>query len=128
MLHILAICLGGGIGAVLRYLLFLAVQRPSGPNFPTGTLVINLLGCLAIGFLWTLFEGTRLTPGWRLFLFTGVLGGFTTFSAFGFETLQLWEVGEWRNALLYVALSNGVGLSLVAAGALLARRVHWFAG
>jgi CrcB protein len=127
MLHILAVCVGGGLGAVSRYLLFLALQRPSGPNFPIGTLVINLLGCLAIGFLWTLFEGTRLGHGWRLFLFTGVIGGFTTFSTFGLETMQLWEVGEWKNALLYVALSNGIGLPLVAAGALLARRAHWFA-
>ena len=128
MLHILAICLGGGLGAVLRHLLFLAVQRPTGPDFPLGTLTVNLLGCLAIGFLWTLFEGTRLAPGWRLFLFTGVLGGFTTFSTFGLETMQLWEVGEWKSALLYVALSNGVGLPLVAAGVWLARRAHWFAG
>jgi CrcB protein len=93
-----------------------------------GTLTINLAGCLAIGFLWPLFEGTRLAHEWRLFLFTGLLGGFTTFSTFGLETMQLWEAGEWKNALLYAGLSNGLGLPLVAVGAVLARRAHWFAG
>ena len=126
MLNILAICIGGGLGAVLRYLVFMAVQRPAGPAFPLGTLAANLLGCLVIGFLWSLFEGTRLAHEWRLFIFTGLLGGFTTFCTFARETSQLFEAGEWKSALLYLALSNTLGLVLVVAGAALARRAHWF--
>ena len=126
MVRILAITIGGGLGALCRYGLFQAVQRLSGPGFPTGTLAANLLGSFLIGFLWQLFEGSRLTNEWRLFLFTGFLGGFTTFSTFARETTQLLKVGEWKTGLAYLLLSNGLGLTLVVAGYLLARRLAVF--
>jgi CrcB protein len=122
MYKILAVMTGGSIGAACRYLLFLAVQRLHGQAFPTGTLAANLLGSFLIGLLWSLFEGSRLTNEWRLFIFTGFLGGFTTFSTFTRETTQLFKVGEWKTALVYAGISNILGVTLVLAGYYVSRR------
>ena len=126
MLNIFAIFVGGGLGATLRHGIFLLVQRPAGLNFPAGTLAVNLLGSLFIGYLWSLFEASRLSHELRLFIFTGLLGGFTTFSTFTRETTQLIRIGEWKTALLYAGISNVLGIALVAAGFLLARRFPFF--
>lgn len=81
---------GGGIGATLRYWLSGSVYRFAGSDFPYGTIVVNVLGSLAIGFLMAFFEERFVVqPGLRLFLTIGVLGGFTTFSTFSYETLAL---------------------------------------
>lgn len=124
MTSLFAIMIGGALGALLRHLIFLLAQRPGGPLFPFGTLAANLLGCLAIGLLWYFFEGSRLSHEWRLFLFTGLLGGFTTFSTFARETLDLVRFGEWKIAVAYVMISNTLGIVLAVAGMLLARRLH----
>ncbi|HIJ78669.1 MAG: fluoride efflux transporter CrcB [Desulfobulbaceae bacterium] len=126
MVKFLAIMAGGGLGATLRYAVFQLAQRPTAPDFPFGTLVANLLGCFLIGFLWSAFEGTRLPNEWRLFIFTGFLGGFTTFSTFARETTQLMKVGEWKTALAYITISNTAGIVLVAIGYLLAKKIHLF--
>jgi fluoride exporter len=123
MLKILAIMTGGGLGAACRYWLFLLVQRTAAAGFPAGTLAVNLLGCLLVGFLWSFFEGARLAHEWRLFIFTGFLGGFTTYSTFARETTQLFRAGEWKSGLLYLSVSNIGGLALVAAGYFLSRRL-----
>lgn len=106
MTTILAISGGGAIGAVLRYGLARWVQTATGLGFPVGTLSVNLLGSLAMGFasVWML-ERSSLPPEARLFVLTGLLGGFTTFSAFSVETLALLEDRQLFQALLYVALS-----------------------
>ncbi len=122
MLKIIAIMTGGGIGAACRYALFMLVQTSDGPEFPFGTLAANLMGSFLIGFLWSLFEATRLGNEWRLFIFTGFLGGFTTFSTFARETEQLFRVGAWKTALLYLALSNILGILLVFTGYVVARK------
>lgn len=126
MLKIPAILIGGGLGSACRYLIFILTQRQGTQGFPLGTLAANLLGCLLVGFLWSLFEGSRLANEWRLFIFTGFLGGFTTFSAFALETTQLANVGEWKSAALYVTLSNIGGIALAVAGYSLARHLHPF--
>ena len=122
--NIIAVLSGGAIGSLLRHLIFLLVQRPGGSGFPYGTLAANLLGCLAIGFLWYLLIESRLTQEWRLFLFTGILGGFTTFSTLARETTDLLRIGAWKTALAYVGISNLLGIALVFAGMLLARRLQ----
>ena len=110
---ILWVGLGGFLGSIGRYLLSEYVQYlMRGRVFPYGTLVVNLIGCLGIGFL-SQWVGTRglLSPEIRLFVFVGLLGGFTTFSTFGNETMNLWQSGDsaaaFANIVVHVALGLG---------------------
>ncbi len=123
MLNLLAIMAGGSIGAACRHGIFLLVQRAAGPVFPAGTLVVNLLGSFLIGFIWCLFDETHWSHEWRLFIFTGLLGGFTTFSTFTRETFQLLRIGDWKTALTYAGVSNLFGVLLVFCGFLLCKRM-----
>ena len=120
MQQILMVALGGAVGALLRYGLADLTHRVLGPSFPWGTLVVNLTGCFAIGFLWALHERApfaRLHP----LVFTGTLGAFTTFSTFGLETFQLLRDGEVGRGLANVVASTAGGLTLVVAGFVAAR-------
>lgn len=123
MLNIIAIMIGGGIGSACRHGLFVLVQAISGHDFPAGTLTINLIGSLLVGLLWGLLEGVHLSSETRLFIFTGLLGGFTTFSAFSRETTQMLKVGQWKAACCYVGLSNILGIVLVFVGFAAARHL-----
>ncbi len=119
------IFLGAGAGGLLRYWLGGWVQTLSGPTFPLGTLVVNVSGCLAIGFLVTLFTGPVLIrEEFRAAILIGILGGYTTFSSFGRETMALVADGQWLGAGANVLLSNVLGLSAVWAGSSLASRLH----
>lgn len=115
-LKLLAVFLGAGVGGAGRYLIGGWVQGMVGPGFPIGTLVVNVSGCLAIGFAAALFEGSSTREDWRLAITAGLLGGYTTFSAFGRETLELSQAGRWTAAGTYVALTNVIGLAAVWAG------------
>ncbi len=100
------VALGGAIGSVARYLVGLTVQSRSGLDFPVGTLLVNLTGCLLLGFLARyLLETSAVSPEVRALLTTGLCGGYTTFSTFSYETMTLIEDADWRRAALYVALS-----------------------
>jgi len=115
--------LGGAAGSIARYLLGGWVTAAAAPQaFPLGTFVVNLGGCLAIGLLAGLVERHPdwLAPDLRLLLFVGVLGGFTTFSAFGLETVQLLRRDEWLLAGGYVGGSVLLGLAAVWLGLRLA--------
>lgn len=119
----LYILIGSGIGGVMRYSLSKWVYSLSSGSFPAGTLVVNLCGCFIIGFLTGIFEHWVISPNMRLFLFVGILGGFTTFSTFGLETFNLLREAEIRLAL-YNLLFNGVlGIILVIAGYILAQLI-----
>ncbi|GAB4578712.1 MAG: fluoride efflux transporter CrcB [Anaerolineales bacterium] len=122
MQKILLIGLGGGIGAILRYYLSGHVQQWANSfTFPYGTLVVNLLGCLAIGLLSELADTRSVfTPEARLFIFIGLLGGFTTFSTFGNESINLLRDGENPLAWWYVTLHIFGGLGAVWLGRVLA--------
>jgi len=92
------------------------------PWFPVGTLAVNVFGCLVIGFLGGIAEQRRVfDPEFRLFVFVGILGGFTTFSAFAYETASLAQDGRLPGALLNIALQVMIGLAAVWVGGLLAR-------
>lgn len=120
----LLVALGGATGSVLRWWLSGAVARMAGaPTFPWGTLAVNLLGSFAIGALLGLTEGRDgLAPHFRLLLVTGVLGGFTTFSAFSWETLALVRGGTLPAAIAYATGSVAGGLLAALAGLVLTRR------
>ncbi|MBI3858207.1 MAG: CrcB family protein [Planctomycetes bacterium] len=105
---------GGFLGASLRYGVSLAMQRWTG-TFPWATLAINVLGCLLIGTLMPLVEQK---PLWLVFVVPGLLGGFTTFSAFGFETWRLADGGRAVLGAVYVLASVGMGLAAVWLGRL----------
>lgn len=113
---------GGFIGTVLRYLLSGLVQQVTqNVAFPYGTLTVNLIGCLVIGFLTELAEARGIfSVESRVFVFVGVLGGFTTFSSFGNETISLLRDGESLPALLNISLQVILGLGCVLAGRALA--------
>lgn len=114
--EVIGIMIGGAIGAVSRHFLFTVVQRAAAVEFPMGTLFVNLAGSFLIGMFWNMFDTIRINPTFRLFLFTGFLGGFTTFSTFAREATQLFKVGQWKSALLYLGLSDVLGVLCVLAG------------
>lgn len=116
VLNILAVMAGGATGALLRYLVVWKIQSPQAGAIPWGTLAVNLSGSLAIGIVAALVIKLDVTQAWRLFLAVGILGGFTTFSTFSFETAALLRQGFYGNALFYVLLSNIGGIVLAAAG------------
>ena len=115
---VIFVALGGALGSVSRYLLGTWTQALSKSiDFPYGTLTVNLIGCFIIGALAELAE-TRgaFTPESRAFLFVGILGGFTTFSSFGNDTINLFRDGEMLNALVNIGANVIVGLFLVWLG------------
>jgi CrcB protein len=119
---VLAIALGGALGSLGRCSIAIAAERLVPVNFPLGTLVANLAGCLVMGILWGAFDRVHIGHELRLFLFMGFLGGFTTFSTFARETEQLLRSGEISLGLLYLLMSNILGILLVATGLMLAHR------
>jgi len=116
------VCLGGGIGAGLRRLTNLGAARLLGVSFPWGTFTVNLLGSLAMGLI-TGWLAQRMSGSQelRVFLATGILGGFTTFSAFSLDTVVLWERGDVTLAALYVLGSVTCAILFLFAGLWLAR-------
>lgn len=125
MTRFLWICLGGAVGTGARYLLSGWVLRLAGPGFPWGTLAVNALGSFLLGVILEVSLATDLfPPTLRLALATGVMGGFTTYSTFNYETLQLFQQEDWllggANVLATVVLCLAAGGIGVAAGRLLA--------
>ncbi len=110
------IALGGGVGAVLRYLISGIAHRFFGSTFPWGTLTVNLLGAFFIGFLWAIFEKTIVPVSARLFILVGLLGALTTFSTYSLETFNLLRDGEIRLALTNIFLNNFLSIALVFVG------------
>lgn len=118
MKNILLVGVGGFAGCVLRYLVVAKLfSQTSHDKFPLGTFIVNLIGCLLIGILTGLTEKHQLLgEAERLLLITGLLGGFTTFSAFGLEALGLLRKGDYFFAALYVGGSVCLGLGAAAFG------------
>ncbi|HNX58998.1 MAG TPA: fluoride efflux transporter CrcB [Spirochaetota bacterium] len=112
----LCVLAGSAAGGLSRYLLSRGISVVSSGVFPVGTMVINLTGCFIIGFLSGVIEYKVVPPNLRLFLQTGFLGGYTTFSTFGLETFSLMKSGEMSLALVNVVVSAVIGVALVFAG------------
>ncbi|MBN9081811.1 MAG: protein CrcB [Rhizobiales bacterium 62-17] len=113
----LIVFIGGGIGSALRHGVNLAAARFLGIGFPSGTLLVNVIGSLAMGLIagYFAFRGDA-SQHWRLFLTTGILGGFTTFSAFSLDTILLWERQQYGALALYLGLSLVLSIGMIAAG------------
>ena len=124
MYALFLVILGGGIGSGLRHGVNLVAARWIGPDFPWGTISVNVIGSLLIGALagWFAFRGdSYTTQSLRLFLTTGILGGFTTFSAFSLDFALLFERGDAMLAIVYVAASVLLSIAAIFAGLWLVR-------
>ena len=124
MNQVLAIAGGGALGALLRYWVSTGVYTLIGRNFPYGTLAVNVLGSLLMGFLYVwLLERMPGGVAMRAFLLIGLLGAFTTFSTFSIETLNLMEAGQLAKAVLNTLLSVVLCILAAALGVMLARQI-----
>jgi CrcB protein len=108
MARVLLIILGGGIGSALRYLCTTVVHQLYGAIFPAGTLVVNVLGSFAIGLLWVYSDRFTFSRDLRVFIFVGILGGFTTFSSYSIETLNLLQDRQ-----ITLAAANVIGTNVL---------------
>ena len=115
------VVIGGGIGALLRYLISGFIQKQSISIFPHGTLAVNLIGAFIVGFLWELFQNVIVSTNIRVFLFMGILGAFTTFSTFSLETVNLIKDKEYITALINILISNFGCIILIFSGFAAAR-------
>lgn len=118
--NILLVGLGGGVGSILRYLCQKWINESYHHNFPLATFFVNISGCFLIGILYALGEkGSILSAQTRLLLVTGFCGGFTTFSTFAFENVDLLRIGDNFYFLLYAAGSVVLGIAAVYLGSLI---------
>ena len=123
MMKVVLLMTGGAIGTLARYALAGFTHRVYSGTFPMGTLIVNLLGSLIIGFLWGISESRNISPNYRSFAFIGLLGGFTTFSTFALETMNLIRENEIRQAAINMLATNVLGLILVFAGFFIAKEL-----
>lgn len=120
--NIVIVGIGGFLGTVARYLVAVSISKTLHP-FPLATFVINVVGCLVIGVIYGVADRSAvLSPEWRLFLATGFCGGFTTFSSFAYENVNLLQLGQYSIFALYTVGSIAAGLLAAGAGVLLSRQ------
>ena len=123
MIKVLILITGGAIGSALRDWVSLWVQRSRLYSFPFGILSVNVIGSFLIGFCWSLAEDYNFSVNTRAFLFTGLFGGFTTFSSFALDTMSLMKTGDYKLAFINILASNILGLIAVFLGLLLGKNV-----
>lgn len=120
MKPVLFVALGGAVGSVCRYLAQVGINKIVSLTFPTGTCIVNITGCFIIGILYGLAtKQPWFTVEWRLFLITGICGGYTTFSSFSYESISLATQGNYLYFALYVGISVILGLLATWGGTLL---------
>ncbi|ADC89925.1 CrcB protein [Thermocrinis albus DSM 14484] len=121
---VIAVLVGGAVGSLMRYVVAKTFQEWAGIEFPVGTLVVNLVGSFLIGLFYSwLVEGLAVPPQVRALLITGFLGGLTTFSTFSYESFYMLMNGELGKGIMYLLVTNGLGLLMVWAGYTLGRVV-----
>jgi CrcB protein len=124
MNKVLAVAIGGSLGAVLRYAVQNWMLGRLGAAFPYGTLLVNITGAFGIGLLMTIFlNHLHISPVWRVFFVTGIMGGYTTFSALAWETYALFTKGEILQSVLYTIGSFAGGMTALLAGVFLGRLI-----
>ncbi len=109
---------GGFAGSILRYIISMGIQNRFLSSFPYGTLSVNIIGSFLIGVVYALVERGNLSPEVRIFLATGLLGGFTTFSAFSLDALNLLQEGLWVEGVSYIIISVILGIAFAFLGLL----------
>lgn len=119
-MQLIAIGVGGAIGAVLRFVISGIAYNVLGQNFPWGTLVVNMIGCFLIGLFSQLFEEIAISPNLRVLVLVGGLGAFTTFSTYALENVNLLRDGQFGIAFLDILASTALGLIFVFLGMALA--------
>lgn len=117
-MEILVVFLGGGLGSISRFMLSKFMNEWLNVLLPIGTFTVNIVGCFIIGFLFSLFEKITVSGELRLLLITGFLGGFTTFSSFSLETINLIRNSEYSAALINILGNLILGLAFVIIGML----------
>jgi CrcB protein len=122
-MKIVLVLAGGALGSLIRFYTSGVAQKYVSNGFPIGTLIVNLIGSFIIGLLWGVLENQP-ANNLRLFLFIGILGGFTTFSAYSMETLNLFREGNFKFAFLNIFLNNLFGILLALAGFLVAKAIR----
>ena len=122
-MNTLIIAVGGALGSMARYGTGRLMLGFLGAAFPYGTLAVNLIGCLLMGIISGVFAFKEQSGQWQLFLATGIMGGFTTFSAFSLDAVLLWQRGQAGLAISYVLISVLGGLALLCAGLWLGRQL-----
>ena len=122
MVKVFFLMVGGAIGSGLRFGVSSWVQHSMPHSFPFGILSVNVIGSFLIGFCWSMAEAFHFSAQTRAFLFTGLFGGFTTFSSFALDTSALFRNGEPRLALLNILASNAIGLIAVFVGLYLGKQ------
>jgi len=125
MISIFVVAVGGAIGAAMRYSisLFLVAEKSVSTGFPYNTLVVNLTGSFFAGFIYSFFSRMNIPENIKLFIIVGMLGAFTTFSAFSLENIKLLKSGALKIAVINIAASNLFGIMLAAAGYFIARQI-----
>jgi CrcB protein len=116
ILKLLSVALGGSIGSVSRYLVYYYFEKQHSSLFPWATLIVNLLGSFLIGFLWGYFDKVYVPAGYRLMIFIGLLGSFTTYSTFAFDIFSLFREGEFKLLIVYLFGTNILAIGFVFAG------------
>ncbi len=123
MNKILLVALGGALGSSFRYLLAAAIPKFIGKIFLWGTFSVNVIGSILIGILWAYFEDSMSSFNLKLFLVVGMLGGFTTFSSFALESINLFRTEDVKTALFYIFATNIFGLLGAIGGYYLSKQV-----
>ena len=123
---LLSIATGGAVGAMMRFSVTYLQKKHFPSPFPWATLFANLLGAFLIGLFWGFFEKSNASENIKSFVLVGLIGSFTTFSTLSLETIKLFQTGNIRMGLVYISVSNILGLLLVVAGLFVSRQINLF--
>jgi CrcB protein len=121
--QLLLLAAGGSIGTILRFLVYQLADKYLNKHLPWGTLLVNLFGSLAIGLLWGYLDRSAVSPAVRLFIFVGLLGSFTTFSAFAYDSFYLLNQQAFKLFFINLMLNNVLGILLCGGGYYLTRNL-----